>query len=80
MPNYTLTAKNEIRAGSGSISEVASNRVEALAIFSKQLRELLTLEDQGGMPQHFMDEWQSQGSENPHWTNPTIPVWAIKHV
>ncbi len=65
MPYYNLTVSEK------TLSAAAANRSAALLHFEQEIGKKLTLEDQGGVPEHLMDEW----TESPHWVHPTIPVW-----
>lgn len=52
---------------------VARDRAEAIAMFARQLdRELTLVDDDTSVAQYLLDEW----SENPHFLNHTIPVFA----
>ena len=58
MPSYSLTVADDRRI----LSAQASDREEALAKFGKELNKRLTLNDQGTVANHLMDEW----TESPH--------------
>ncbi|MFQ5757755.1 MAG: hypothetical protein ACE5H7_16875 [Acidiferrobacterales bacterium] len=70
MPYYNLSVVNE---PGRILSTPAKDRVEALALFGKDLGKRLTLDDQGMTASYLLDEWH----EGPHWVNPTIPVFEI---
>jgi hypothetical protein len=58
-----------------TLSTPARDRVEALAIFGKELGLNLTLEDPGSAAStYLLDEWVT----GPHWVNPAIPVFAMR--
>ncbi len=71
MPYYNLLVVDEIR----TLATAASDREDALAIFGKELRLRLTLNDQDIPAAYLLDEWH----ESPHWVNPTIPVFEISN-
>lgn len=56
-----------------TLSTLAQDRNEALAIFGKELGIKLALESGDGVVVwYLLDEWET----SPHWVNPTIPVYA----
>jgi hypothetical protein len=55
-----------------TLSTPARDRSEALAIFGRELGLKLTLEGGDAIAPYLLDEWDS----NPHWVNPTIPVFV----
>jgi hypothetical protein len=66
---FTLQVENR------TLSTPAQDRVEALAIFGKELGLHLALDDPSGTAStYLLDEWVA----GPHWTNPTIPVFATR--
>lgn len=69
MPHYNLTN------GAETLCESAGSRVQALYLFEQKIGKELTLEDQGTVADHLMDEW----TESPHWVYPTIPVWVVEN-
>ena len=70
MPYYNLAIVSE----PGRImSTPANDRLDALAIFGKELGKRLTLDSQGMTAAYLLDEWH----EGPHWINPTIPVFEV---
>lgn len=71
MPYYTL-----VTASTGKhLHALAADRVDALRNFSKELGQTLSLEETvDTTDSYLMDEWWN----NPHWTNPKIPVYAMR--
>jgi hypothetical protein len=59
-----------------TLSTPAQDRIEALAIFGKELDLKLTLENSDGViASYLLDEWEV----GPHWVNHTIPVFVKRY-
>jgi hypothetical protein len=73
MPYYTLKIMKDLR----HLHASARDRADALRKFGDELKVSLTLDEQEQIAAYLMDEW-FETDESPHWTNPTIPVFALK--
>jgi hypothetical protein len=70
MPFYTL----ETGSTGKHLHTPAADRADALRIFGKELGRTLSFDVTDDAETYLMDEWWN----NPHWTNPTIPVYAAR--
>lgn len=71
MTYYTLLVVDEHK----TLHTPARDRNDALLIFGKELGCKLTFEEPAdAVATYLLDEWE----HSPHWTNPTIPVFATQ--